>query len=243
MFGLSVGLGFGLPVVLVNGLADGLTVGLALGLTFGFTRAFGTEPKAIIPRWPRSREFLRPLTFALLFGPLLGAIPGIAVGLTLGSTVGLTIGLTVGIVVGLTGGLLDLWTLPIPSTVASTPILTYHADRRTYFLYGVTFTVAFGPALVITGGFTGELTGGLVGAFTVALLGALNAGSTPMVGLTQLVLATTRAGQVHFMRLLEEAHDQQALRQAGAVYQFRHAELQEYLAEIHRQRTEPSTGT
>ena len=32
------------------------------------------------------------------------------------------------------------------------------------------------------------------------------------------------------MRVLEDAHHRQVLRQAGAVYQFRHAELQDHLA-------------
>ncbi|MGQ0776178.1 MAG: hypothetical protein ACT4NY_17420 [Pseudonocardiales bacterium] len=58
-----------------------------------------------------------------------------------------------------------------------------------------------------------------------------------MVGLTQLILVITGAGRVNFMRVLEGAHQQQVLRQAGAVYQFRHAELQEHLSKIHHQRT------
>ncbi|MGH3938661.1 MAG: hypothetical protein ACRDTG_08475 [Pseudonocardiaceae bacterium] len=41
------------------------------------------------------------------------------------------------------------------------------------------------------------------------------------------------------MGLLEGAHRRQVLRQAGAVYQFRHAELQEHLAKIYYQRTRP----
>jgi hypothetical protein len=36
------------------------------------------------------------------------------------------------------------------------------------------------------------------------------------------------------MRLLEGALDRQVLRQAGAVYQFWHAELQDHLAARHR---------
>ena len=62
----------------------------------------------------------------------------------------------------------------------------------------------------------------------------LASGSMPKVSLTELVLATTGAGRVKFLRVLEDAHHRQVLRQAGAVYQFRHAELQDHLAEIHR---------
>jgi hypothetical protein len=39
---------------------------------------------------------------------------------------------------------------------------------------------------------------------------------------------------VRFMRLLHQAADKQVLRQAGAVYQFRHAELQNHLASLYR---------
>ncbi len=57
---------------------------------------------------------------------------------------------------------------------------------------------------------------------------------------TELVLAITGAGRVKFMRVLEDAHRRQVLRQAGAVYQS--AELQEHLAKIHRQRTRPEAS-
>jgi hypothetical protein len=42
---------------------------------------------------------------------------------------------------------------------------------------------------------------------------------------------------VKFIRVLGDAHQRQVLRQAGAVYQFRHAELQDHLAGIHRRHT------
>ena len=64
----------------------------------------------------------------------------------------------------------------------------------------------------------------------------------PKIGLTELALTATGAGRVKFMRVLEDAHHRQVLRQAGAVYQFRHAELQEHLAKIHRPPTRPPTG-
>jgi hypothetical protein len=50
--------------------------------------------------------------------------------------------------------------------------------------------------------------------------------------LTELVL--TCQGRAHFLHLLEDALDRQVLRQAGAVYQFRHAALQDHFAAMHR---------
>ena len=76
----------------------------------------------------------------------------------------------------------------------------------------------------------------------VGLADGLTEGSVPNVGLTEYVLAVTGAGRVKFMKVLEDAHRRQVLRQAGAVYQFRHADLQEHLAKIHRQRTQPQAS-
>jgi len=47
--------------------------------------------------------------------------------------------------------------------------------------------------------------------------------------IAELLLALRGKGRVHFMGLLEQAVSRQVLRQAGTVYQFRHAELQEQL--------------
>jgi hypothetical protein len=72
----------------------------------------------------------------------------------------------------------------------------------------------------------------VVGGLVFGLVG----GSAASLRLTEVVLAFRRRGRVRFMRVCEEALDRQVLRQAGAVYQFRHAELQDHLAAIHRQR-------
>jgi hypothetical protein len=66
-------------------------------------------------------------------------------------------------------------------------------------------------------------------------------GPAPLVALAQFVLAITGDGRVRFIRLLEDAHHRQVLRQAGAIYQFRHAELQEHLNKLHGQRSRPRT--
>jgi hypothetical protein len=47
--------------------------------------------------------------------------------------------------------------------------------------------------------------------------------------IAEFLLVIQGRGQVRFMSLLEQAVSRQVLRQAGTVYQFRHAELQERL--------------
>ena len=114
--------------------------------------------------------------------------------------------------------------------------------------------LAFGLGRGLTFGLVGGLTLGLVAGLTFGLVAGLMAslvvgpsltlaGGSLKVNLTQLILAATGVGRVKFIRVLEDAHHRQVLRQAGAVYQFRHAELQDHLAEIHRRHTRLPTDT
>jgi hypothetical protein len=76
--------------------------------------------------------------------------------------------------------------------------------------------------------------GGLGLGLTLGLLSGLvsgfRAGAAPSLLFTEIALLL-RGRQVRFMPLLETAMDRQVLRQAGAVYQFRHADLQDRLAD------------
>ena len=229
-FGLAVGLAFGLAFGLATGLAFGLGAGLAAGLlTFGLAGrlTFGLvrRPQALVPRWPRPRELPR----LLAFGPGFGLTAGPALGLTAGLALGLTFGLA---------GLFDLWLVPLPRAAPATPTSTYRIDRRTSTVLGLTFGLAFGLATGLATGLAAGLAFGL--AFGLAV--GLTNGSMPNVGLTEHVLAVTGAGRVKFMQVLEDAHRRQVLRQAGTVYQFRHADIQEHLAKIHRQRIQPKAS-
>jgi len=223
---------FGLAFGLVGGLGVGLAVGLAFGLAFGLVGGLvgvglanevGKEPEAILPRWPRLSEL--PGVFA--FGLAFGLVGGLAFGLVFGLVGVLVFGLVGVLVFGLVFGLVDLWTVPLPRAATATPVSMYRIDRRTSTVVGLLDGLAFG------------LVGGLAGGLVFGLAG----GSAHKVGIIELILATTGAGRVNFLRVLEDAHHRQVLRQAGAVYQFRHAELQEHLAKIHRQRTRPPTST
>ncbi len=67
---------------------------------------------------------------------------------------------------------------------------------------------------------------GLVGMFTASFA----FGQVPLVKLTEIILTCRWRDRAHFHRLLEEACERQVLRQAGTVYQFRRALLQDQLA-------------
>ncbi|MCA1606643.1 MAG: hypothetical protein LC775_14510, partial [Acidobacteria bacterium] len=85
----------------------------------------------------------------------------------------------------------------------------------------------------VTIGLAFGLPVGLAAGLAIGVIISVVVGGVPKVVLTELVLAVSGAGRVKFMKVLEEAHRRQVLRQAGTLYQFRHGELQEYLAKIH----------
>ena len=142
---------------------------------------------------------------------------------------------------GVVGALLKLWTVPLAHAATATPASRYRNDRQTSIGLGLAVGLALGLLVgLVVGLMVGlgtALLAGLMFGLIFGLMFGLLFGSVPKVSFTELVLATTGAGRVKFMRVLEDAHHRQVLRQAGAVYQFRHAELQDHLAEIHRRHT------
>jgi hypothetical protein len=237
---LTFMLAFGLAGVLAVGLTDVLTdvlevgrvvcvTGLVVGLVGGLASEVGKEPQAIFPRRPAPRELAILLAFGLVTG-----LAGVLV-------FGLAFGLMVWLVSVLVVLLVD-WTVPLPRGATATPTATYRIDRRTSTVSGLAVGLAVVPAFVLGLGLAVGLAGGLAFGFTVWLAFVLSGGSMK-VSLTELILAITAAGQVKFIRMLEDAHHRQVLRQAGAVYQFRHAELQDHLAKIHHSHPQPPTST
>ena len=72
-------------------------------------------------------------------------------------------------------------------------------------------------------------------ALVAGLVVGLVTGQVPTVKFTEFVLTCQGRGRVNFLRLLEDGLDRQVLRQAGTVYQFRHAALQAQLAGMYYQ--------
>jgi hypothetical protein len=116
----------------------------------------------------------------------------------------------------------------------TSPSSALTSDRR------ATFGVMTGPVLTVgavvgllVGGGEGSLGAGLFDGIAVVLLLAIGIGLDqawlPFV-LTRIILASQRQLPRHLMSFLADAHQRGVLRQAGAVYQFRHIELQRRLA-------------
>lgn len=216
--GLAGGLAIGVGAAVV-----GFTSGILFGIVFGLwrKRGFGLAgaPQTLNPRWPRPRWVL-PVWLPLF--PLLTPL------------------------------ILNRWAIPVADSPSATAARSYRADRRTSMIYAFVYALILGiSAGLLTGldrasqSFTSTsrlilgLGWALVTGLVTWLMAWLAAGQVPLVNLTQLVLIQQQEGRIHFAQLLKDAFDRQVLRQAGTVYQFRHAALQVHLAKMHH---EPSTS-
>jgi hypothetical protein len=246
----------GLVVGQVHGPVAAITAGIVVMVGAGVGSdqrggGFMHAPRTLVPRWPRARQVVRILQLILEGGVVLGLGIGLAgalaAGLVSGSVTragsGFAVGFAVGFVFGAAVGpailLGSLWATPIAVSPSASPATTYRADLSS----GVTTALMIGLVGGLAAGIAAGLRFGPAFGFEAAAVFGLCAGlpiwflsaQVPLVKLTELVLACQGNGRVHFLHLLEETLDRQVLRQAGAVYQFRHAALQERLAATYTQ--------
>jgi hypothetical protein len=238
----------------IGDLWAGLGFGLLGALMVGLVSVLGAKaitPRSMAVRWPKLRDLrslgamvLRiglffVLAFGLVFGVAIGVDDGFVDGLIAGVIVGLTLGLIAGVVFGVPLGLVDVWLIPLAAMSEVTPRVVSQRDVRSHLVSG------------LMGGLIGGIFGGIFGgiawgglefglhfgqAFGLTfgivsgLVSGFRAGAAPSLLFTELALWPQRR-RVRFMPLLESALERQVLRQAGAVYQFRHADLQDRLAD------------
>ena len=254
IFGCIGGLLFGLAASLaaahVAGRETGLLTGVLAGSTFGLgvavflhRRPLKRYPRAFVPRLPRLRELGWILQAGLAGGLIIGftvwlaAALAVSLGAGLGTRAGpglvlaLAAGCIFGLAMGLTLGFGFCCTIPVASSPSATAVGTYRADRRTSVIAGLVIGVVAG----VTVGFAFGFTSGLVTGLGAALFTGPIAVQVPVVKLTEIILRFEEGNSVNFHRTLEDALDRQLLRQAGTVYQFRHAALQDHLAAMYTQ--------
>jgi GTPase SAR1 family protein len=226
---LTVGLTAGLTLGLV-----GLWVDLAAGLSFG---VFGLA--AGLAAWLTARP-ARPPGQALRWHPDKSGLFGLAIGLTFGfialmgalgegATDWLTFGLRVGLAAGCAGGLVaGLKTSPAELTSAADPRSFFVGDRAAFRSTVLVAVLATGLAFGLAGG---RLAAGLAFGLAGALPVGLSQTAWGWVVGARGWLALRRRLPYHLMAFLADAHENRGvLRQVGAVYQFRHLELQRRLA-------------
>ncbi|MFC6086152.1 NACHT domain-containing protein [Sphaerisporangium aureirubrum] len=184
-------------------------------------------------------------------GPaLIGALrywfsQGIERAINYGSVVGLSYGLTLGLAVGLTGGYVRWISQPPADSIAATPQSTLRASRAVAITYLLVPPLgAAGMMLALRhlmvevfrlGDSMSDLSANLSpfnGAAVGLCIGAALAccfSQWPSLQLVRISLWLSRNSPLRLMRCLERARRHEILRQDGAVYQFRHEEIQQTL--------------
>lgn len=255
----EAGVGNGLFAVFAAGPMEGLAMSLTVGLAHGASLAFrGTvfAPSRVrfqLRAARRSRStVLRRFAVGLTIGVGLGAGLGIAseLGATfwivgrVGNTTGavMLFGLALGLLWGLVWGVMATFETPVDISSAASPMDLLNTNRRAVavqaWMFGlVTFVgytamagVRHGPRLGLVYG----LSYGLVLGLAVSLCAAsLTAWGAWMVFARVWLPANGRLPW-SLPEFLEDAYRRGVLRRAGAVYQFRHARLQDHLKQAFR---------
>ena len=247
-FRLAAGLGYmllaGLEVAILAGLRPGLrywfvfgfVFGLAAGLAGGLAERERTEAPSRGMRIS-VRRLAGGLLFGVVFGPVSGVVlvpvfgaglgVGLGAGLAAGLGVGLGAGLAGGLGAGLAGGSGDLATAASPRAVLA-------RDRQAALLLmligGLAGGLGYGLGVGLRSGLAAGLGVGLAGGLGVGLFVSGTQTAWPSYMLTRGGLALRRRLPWSLMSFLTDAHERRVLRQAGAVYQFQHLELQRCLA-------------
>jgi hypothetical protein len=237
VFGLVAGLAAGLVAGLVFGLVAGLAAGLVAGLAVGLATEFYAPSRARV-RAPSRGLRWRPTVVDVILALVLAAVSGNLVRITHGLAAGLGFGLVVWPVIwyvfGLEGAEIDL-------TAVATPLVVLARDRRAGLMFGLLWGLVFGLLFGLTAGLTLGFAAGLTFGFAAGLTSGLFVGVTDAIWVFYLTvrvwLGLRHSVPWALMSFLADAHRRGVFRQAGAVYQFRHIELQ------HRLATRPSTST
>jgi hypothetical protein len=249
--GSLAGHGTGLIVGLLVGVGAGFAAGpgaeLAVRVRHREEDAWPSQVVAL--RWRRlfSREALGT-----------GLVAGLGVGLGIAAKLGAKLGLVTGLGFGLGAwsvtGLVDGLSLPAETESSPRdPLASWRSDKEFGYLVGslvglltalltglvVGAVVALGAGIITGSGFGVGILDGLVDALIAGLgtgLGvgigvALTYSETWRALLSSCQLAMHQNTPLHLMQFLEDAHHRSVLRTVGPVYQFRHARLQDHLAQ------------
>jgi NACHT domain len=242
--GIIAGIVKGIPAGLVDGLVAGTAVGLLAGLPGGLFSWRKMLPSRVDVRIRgHFRQVIRRLWLGLVSGFGLGALAGLPVAFIYGPSYGVVVTVALGAAVGLALSLRRLFDASSDVSAAVSPASILHDDTMSAILQVsmgcIGLGVGAGLALYVTIKFS-VVTGITIGvAYGVAYGISIGVGvrlsrvTTPAF-MTFLIARTWLAAQRKLpwslMAFLEDAHKLGVLRQQGAVYQFRHATLQEYLA-------------
>ncbi|MGW2720666.1 NACHT domain-containing protein [Streptomyces sp. NPDC001492] len=199
---------------------------LALATVWRASRPGVPEPQTFQLRLhsaPRRRRLVLGLTLGIGFGVGGGIVLGLVLGLTFGIVLGTTLGLGLGFAGGIVAPLKD-----VPPTDPRQPV-------RDDLMFGLALTLAVGFACGLAYGLVGELAYGLGLGFGLAVgigLGLSGQYWIAGAGRRYLVFLCCVRGRLPWRlgTFLNWAYEAGLLRISGVAYQFRHRELQDWLA-------------
>jgi hypothetical protein len=196
----------------------------------------------------RTRLLLSELTTYASSSSVLRFVPGFAAGLLFSTVLdavgdvsnGLLSGLMFALVFGsatwLAGGLVEWAETPLTDDRPQTPVATFRRDLRLVYLKSLVGGVMFGMAFWFQNTLSGPgapPTGPAIG-IPIAVGIALGVGFHQPSGrylATVFALRVSRQLPLRLLSFLDDAHRLGIVRQNGPVYQFRHARLQDHLAQ------------
>ncbi|MFF4086917.1 NACHT domain-containing protein [Streptomyces nigra] len=176
-------------------------------------------------------KFLWRFTYLVGFWLLMGAFTPLP--LSLSVMAGISVGVVSGVVVATKGQPVELPTAASPTSVLAT-------DRKVFWLLGVLFGLLsgalFGVALGLVGDVRAGVAFGLVaGLYAAAALG-MGKAAWGWFAYARWWLFLHSRMPLRMIRFMRDAHRRGVLRQVGAVWQFRHIDLQRRLASRHADR-------
>jgi hypothetical protein len=221
----------------LSGIVVGAVGALVLGVVIyeEVKKTSGIRVLKIHMQRPTRNSIRSGLEFGAGIGVLIGFVSGFAFGTMAAAAVGVAAGIMSGTVVAAvdfeeTG---QRNASPNVSSAAS-PLALLAADRRAVIALGAGFGIVPGAML---GAAAGALAGALAGAVMGAACGAaflivvsFGLAAWPAYDIARMWLALRHRLPWRLMEFLADAHRRGVLRQTGAVYQFRHIELQHRLA-------------
>ena len=256
--GLPVGIIAGVLVGCMAGRTAGIVTGLMLWIAIGgiFAISFwAINQRARRNRQPSGKGSVQRVAFKLgelraglpsasSTAAIIGLLAWLAAWIVLGSRFGLVAGLLRALLVGLAiatlywvisflAFALGYWFQTRVSINALSPLASWRSGRRLVLMLQMTsaLAVGIGAGLIIGVKFglvRGFATGILVGLM-YALLSRLVTAAVSLLDVAQL--ARRLHTPLRLMKFLEDARYRNVLRTVGPVYQFRHARLQDRLAE------------
>jgi hypothetical protein len=197
---------------------------------------FGSDsgPRTLDVRKPTRADLRKGLGSGVVCGLVCGEIGYLIGKLAGGPDLAAWLPLVLAVVGGLVFDLLDSWLTPVADRYTTTPESTFRLDRRTALVCGITGGLVFGAFIgLATGVHFGRTAGLAIGLYGAAVLATLfGNGNALAILFFEIFCLCTEGRPKRVIHFLQEAHERKILRKAGALYQFMHADLPDYLATL-----------